>query len=90
MAGKPGRNDPCPCGSGKKYKACCINKSQVRSNIFWKLLAILAVVSIVFGIYFQRISVGLGMFIGVTFFLYLAFPPFIQQEKSDKSKTRKS
>ena len=20
---KPGRNDPCPCGSGKKYKKCC-------------------------------------------------------------------
>ena len=23
---KVGRNDPCPCGSGKKYKQCCINK----------------------------------------------------------------
>jgi len=23
---KIGRNDPCPCGSGKKYKQCCINK----------------------------------------------------------------
>ncbi len=23
---KVGRNDPCPCGSGKKYKACCMNK----------------------------------------------------------------
>ena len=23
--GKIGRNDPCPCGSGKKYKFCCIN-----------------------------------------------------------------
>ena len=22
-APKPGRNDPCPCGSGKKYKQCC-------------------------------------------------------------------
>ncbi|MEZ9231572.1 YecA family protein [Vibrio amylolyticus] len=22
---KPGRNEPCPCGSGKKYKRCCIN-----------------------------------------------------------------
>ena len=21
---KPGRNDPCPCGSGKKYKRCCL------------------------------------------------------------------
>ena len=23
---KIGRNDPCPCGSGKKYKYCCMNK----------------------------------------------------------------
>ena len=22
-----GRNDPCPCGSGKKYKSCCMRKS---------------------------------------------------------------
>ena len=22
-AGKLGRNDPCPCGSGRKYKKCC-------------------------------------------------------------------
>ena len=22
---KAGRNDPCPCGSGKKYKRCCVN-----------------------------------------------------------------
>ena len=21
---KVGRNDPCPCGSGKKYKQCCL------------------------------------------------------------------
>lgn len=24
-----GRNDPCPCGSGKKYKKCCMNKDAV-------------------------------------------------------------
>lgn len=24
-----GRNDPCPCGSGKKYKKCCLNNSEV-------------------------------------------------------------
>ena len=23
---KVGRNDPCPCGSGKKYKQCCLRK----------------------------------------------------------------
>ncbi len=25
---KVGRNDPCPCGSGKKYKSCCLRKEQ--------------------------------------------------------------
>lgn len=25
---KIGRNDPCPCGSGKKYKQCCLNKPK--------------------------------------------------------------
>lgn len=25
---KTGRNDLCPCGSGKKYKKCCISKSE--------------------------------------------------------------
>ncbi|OXM84535.1 YecA family protein [Paenibacillus rigui] len=28
-AKKIGRNDPCPCGSGKKYKKCCISKEQL-------------------------------------------------------------
>lgn len=27
-AEKIGRNDPCPCGSGKKYKNCCMRKDQ--------------------------------------------------------------
>lgn len=26
--GKIGRNDPCPCGSGKKYKRCCIDRED--------------------------------------------------------------
>lgn len=25
---RAGRNDPCPCGSGKKYKKCCLNKPE--------------------------------------------------------------
>ncbi len=27
---KPGRNDPCPCGSGKKYKNCCLDKDGAK------------------------------------------------------------
>ena len=25
----PGRNDPCPCGSGKKYKRCCALQESI-------------------------------------------------------------
>lgn len=25
-----GRNDPCPCGSGKKYKKCCAGKTGMQ------------------------------------------------------------
>lgn len=25
---KPGRNEPCYCGSGKKYKQCCLAKDE--------------------------------------------------------------
>ena len=27
---KTGRNDPCPCGSGKKYKQCCLQAREVQ------------------------------------------------------------
>ncbi|MGA8148514.1 MAG: tetratricopeptide repeat protein, partial [Gallionellaceae bacterium] len=26
---KTGRNDPCPCGSGKKYKQCCLLRKEI-------------------------------------------------------------
>jgi len=29
---KVGRNNPCPCGSGKKYKKCCLSKDRVISE----------------------------------------------------------
>jgi tetratricopeptide (TPR) repeat protein len=27
-----GRNDPCPCGSGKKYKKCCLARDEAAAN----------------------------------------------------------
>ena len=32
MARKVRRNEPCPCGSGKKYKHCCMRKDQTAST----------------------------------------------------------
>jgi hypothetical protein len=30
---KVGRNDPCPCGSGKKYKKCCLPKTRGQRKV---------------------------------------------------------
>ena len=32
MSEKVGRNDPCPCGSGKKYKSCCFQNDQKKKT----------------------------------------------------------
>lgn len=29
---KIGRNEPCPCGSGKKYKNCCLNSGKYEQH----------------------------------------------------------
>ncbi len=29
---KPGRNDLCPCGSGKKYKKCCLPRDEAKAR----------------------------------------------------------
>lgn len=33
---KISRNSPCPCGSGKKYKKCCLNKSNLGYQLYLK------------------------------------------------------
>lgn len=33
---KTGRNDRCPCGSGKKFKQCCLNAAPASQNTPWK------------------------------------------------------
>lgn len=30
---KLGRNEPCHCGSGKKYKKCCLNKDEEKNQM---------------------------------------------------------
>ena len=53
---KIGRNEPCPCGSGKKYKQCCADKPTVRATLLSRGLVallgfalILVVISIASG-----------------------------------------
>jgi hypothetical protein len=31
---KIGRNDPCPCGSGKKHKHCCLRKTEATESVW--------------------------------------------------------
>jgi len=38
-AKKPGRNDPCPCGSGKKYKACHAGMDKLRDSLDGRMQA---------------------------------------------------
>ena len=33
MASSPGRNDPCHCGSGKKYKRCCLDHDRLMERL---------------------------------------------------------
>lgn len=35
---KIGRNASCPCGSGKKYKKCCLNKDKKPVDLLWRRL----------------------------------------------------
>lgn len=47
---RPGRNDACPCGSGKKFKQCCaLKKDRVSPAVIVLVIAgaILAVIVIV-------------------------------------------
>ena len=48
MAAKPDRNDPCHCGSGKKFKNCCHDKYN--SKIFSKLGLIGLAIVFLFGL----------------------------------------
>ena len=36
---KTQRNDPCPCGSGKKYKKCCMNQATLANEEFAEHIA---------------------------------------------------
>lgn len=36
---KIGRNDPCPCGSGRKYKQCCLARDEQGMTTQTKILA---------------------------------------------------
>ena len=42
-----GRNDPCPCGSGRKYKRCCLEKSRETPLAYKVVIGLGAVILLV-------------------------------------------
>ncbi len=44
---KVGRNAPCPCGSGKKYKHCCLAKSAAMPQQYKLLIALIVLIFVV-------------------------------------------
>jgi hypothetical protein len=62
MAGrkKIGRNDPCPCGSGRKYKNCCADKAGRISPVGWIAIAAAVLAVGVLGTLLLRMARGGG------------------------------
>jgi len=58
MAKKPDRNDPCYCGSEKKYKNCCMNKNN--SELSSKLGMIGLAVAVVLGLIYVGMALSGG------------------------------
>lgn len=50
MSDSPGRNDPCHCGSGRKYKNCCLERDNSTINSKFGIGALVIVV--ILGLWF--------------------------------------
>ena len=68
MGTQAARNEPCPCGSGKKFKQCCIDKSPEPATTRWVIPLIGVFVGIAFGVFMgfrYNISTGFAMGTGL-------------------------
>jgi len=68
VAGDIGRNDPCPCGSGKKYKQCHIGKPLTEdgepAKKDYRLVMALAVVAVIVAVAVMVLKdVGAGVIV---------------------------
>lgn len=76
------RNDPCPCGSGDKYKKCCMGAGGERRRKQLKMAKIAAAVAVVLGLLcavaFDRMTgllVGVGGLALVAMYVLFTDPP---------------
>ena len=77
-----GRNEPCPCGSGEKYKRCCLAKGDPRQASRTRAVTLATVVvvalAVVLGV---AVSQAAGLtaafvgFIAIGIWLWLFSPP---------------
>ena len=58
---RPGRNDPCPCGSGKKFKQCCASKKDRPSTALIAVLIAVVVLAVIVIVSNVRRSSSSGM-----------------------------
>jgi len=58
MADKPDRNDPCYCGSGRKYKNCCLEKDE--SSVSSKMWIVGLGIIVILGLWFLATSLSEG------------------------------
>jgi hypothetical protein len=70
------RNDPCPCGSGLKYKKCCLGKAPPMRGrrLLWRALAAVVAVgaAVTIGV-LQGIKTGLGAGVVVALIIVILF-----------------
>ncbi|MDX9720354.1 MAG: SEC-C metal-binding domain-containing protein [Myxococcota bacterium] len=91
------RNDPCPCGSGKKFKLCCLNKPLAEldddptSWPTWKLyviaqLIIIALSAAFWYAHFNRTAQVVGGVATLVLVLWAAFrrPPPVRTDEPGK------
>lgn len=60
MSEKPGRNDPCSCGSGRKFKHCCEGKGRRLSFTSWVAIVALLAAAALLAFTIQRETFGIG------------------------------
>jgi hypothetical protein len=61
MARRPGRNEPCPCGSGRKFKQCCESKRDgFPSSVLALLIAGVIIAALLVAFSSARSSTGQG------------------------------
>lgn len=68
MGAQAARNEPCPCGSGKKFKHCCIDKPPEPATTRWVLPVLGLLVAIAFGLFMgfrYNLLTGFAMGTGV-------------------------